>query len=394
VTARRLGPGRRVQAVADPIIPILDALIEAHPGTRPLGQGVVAFGPPPDALARVRERLHDADTHKYHLAEGTAELREALATKLERDNATDLAGRRLIVTAGANMAFVHLALALLDPGDEVIFQAPYYFNYPMAVDLAGGRSVFVPATQGFALDVDAIAAAITPATRAVVTVSPDNPTGVVQTRQTLTAVNELCRARGVFHVCDEVYEYFTFGPTRHFSPASLPASVDHTIALYSFSKAYGMAGWRVGYMVVPERLFAPLVKVQDTNIVCPPVVAQELALGALEAGPAYVAAQMKPYLAVRSDMIARLEERPDLCALSPGEGALYVFPRVHTALDSMTVGRRLVAEFGVAVVPGEAFGVTDACHVRLSFAGLEAAGASDALARLIAGFEALVREAG
>mgnify|MGYP000944420278 CR=1 FL=1 len=383
---------RRIRAVADPIIPVLGALIDRHPGTLSLGQGMVAFGPPPDALARTGDALGDLAIHQYQQSDGLPSLVERFAEKLRRENHTPLGGRRVIVAAGGNMAFLELMLVLLDPGDEVVFPAPYYFNYPMAVDMAGGRSVVAATDRDYQLDLEAIERAITPRTRAIVTISPNNPSGAVYPASVLRAVNALCADRGLYHVSDEVYEYFTFGDTPHYSPASEAGTEAHTIALYSMSKAYGMAGWRIGFMVVPEALYEPLLKVQDTNVVCPTIASQVLASHALDVGRAYCDAQVRPLRELRDRALARLRDIGDACAVPPSEGALYLLPRVATDLDSMTVATRLVEDFGVAVVPGAAFGLTDGCYLRVAYGAVDPRELDEALARLTRGLAHIAGE--
>ena len=137
-------------------------------------------------------------------------------------------------------------------------------------------------------------AAITPRTRAIVTISPNNPSGAVYPKATLAAVNALCSERGIYHISDEAYEYFVYDGAEHFSPASLPGATEHTISLYSFSKAYGFASWRIGYMVIPEALTVAVRKAQDTILICPPVVSQHAALGALAAPADYRRAEPGP----------------------------------------------------------------------------------------------------
>src|SRR6185369_12263196 len=128
--------------------------------------------------------------------------------------------------------------------------------------------------------------AITAKTRAVVTISPNNPTGAVYSEAALCEVNQICGERGIYHISDEAYENFTYNGARHFSPASVAGSEAHTISLFSFSKAFGFASWRIGYMVMPENLFVPVKKIQDTILICAPVISQYAACGALKAGAA------------------------------------------------------------------------------------------------------------
>ena len=250
-----LSQSARLAAVQAPVIPIVGRWTAETPGTISLGQGIVSYGPPPEVMQAVAAFGSTLAEHRYGPVEGSAELVGLIEAKLARENGiTVRPASRLFVTAGGNQAFVNAVLAVTDPGDEVILPAPFYFNHEMAVVIAGAVPVGVPTTREYQLDVAAIAAAITPRTRAIVTVSPNNPTGAVYPEQALREVNQLCRDRGVFHVHDEAYEYFAYAPSRHFSPGSIADAAPHTISLYSLSKGYGMASWRIGYMVVPAAL--------------------------------------------------------------------------------------------------------------------------------------------
>jgi aspartate/methionine/tyrosine aminotransferase len=261
----------RLRAVQSPIIPVIADLIRNSPGTISLGQGVVNYGPPPSALAQIAPFLADPANHKYSAVTGLPALVAAIEAKLATENQVQVGAEgRVVVTAGGNMGFLNAILAIADPGDEVVLPTPYYFNHEMAITMAGCRPVLVPTDEEYQLRFEAIRAAVTPRTRAIVTVSPNNPTGAVYPAAALRAVNRLCAERGIFHVHDEAYEYFTFDGAEHFSPGSAPGSTEHTISLFSLSKAYGFASWRIGWMVIPARLEAAVRKIQDTNIICPP----------------------------------------------------------------------------------------------------------------------------
>jgi len=153
-----------------------------------------------------------------------------------------------------------------------------------------------------------------------VTISPNNPTGAVYPAQTLTAVNALCRERRIYHISDEAYETFVYDGAQHFSPGSLPGAAEHTISLYSLSKAYGFASWRVGYMVIPEALSVAVRKAQDTILICPPVVSQQAAVGALCAGPDYLRRNLERVAHVRGLVLARARSRAHLLHDSAGAG--------------------------------------------------------------------------
>ena len=380
---------QRIDAVQAPIIPILGEWIRQTPGTISLGQGMVAYGPPEAALAALPAFLADPAAHRYGPVEGVPALVDALALKLTHENHLPLSHARIVVTAGGNLAFVNAVLAIADPGDEVILQAPYYFNHEMAVVLAGCRPVVVSTDDRYQLKVDAIAGAITPRTRAVVTISPNNPTGAVYPEADLRAVNALCAARGVWHIHDEVYEYFTYG-APHFSPGSIPGADRHTISLYSLSKAYGFASWRIGYMVVPEALWTAVNKIQDTLLICAPHVSQAAAVGALSAGRAWCDQHVARLAPVRQQVLARLAGLAGLAEAPSADGAFYCLLRVHTALDAMPLAERLVREHKVATVPGTAFGLTNGTYLRISYGALAPDTVDEGMERLVAGIKAIV----
>ncbi|MBP1605565.1 MAG: aspartate/tyrosine/aromatic aminotransferase [Acidobacteria bacterium] len=323
---RAMPESPRVHGVQAPVIPILGRWIRETPGTISLGQGVVSYGPPPAALDAARRFGADPADHLYGPVEGDPELVEALTGKLAVDNGIRLGTEsRLVVTAGANMAFMNAVLATADPGDEVILQAPYYFNHEMAVGIAGCRAVAVATDGQYQLVPERIAEAVTSRTRAVVTISPNNPSGAVYPEAALRAVNELCAVRGIYHIHDEAYEYFVYDGARHFSPGSMDAAGSHTISLFSMSKSYGMASWRIGYMVLPSHLVEAVNKIQDTVLICPARVSQRSALAALGEGRSYCDTHVTRLAGVRRAVYARLAEiadaRLDDGGRAPGTGA-------------------------------------------------------------------------
>ena len=379
---------QRIASVQAPIIPILGEWIRSTPGTISLGQGMVGYGPPDEAAAAIPAFLAGPSAHRYGPVEGVAPLVEAIAAKLTGENGFDVSRSRVVVTAGGNLAFVNAVLAIADPGDEVILQAPYYFNHEMAVVLAGCRPVVVPTDASYQLQPDAIAAAITPRARAVVTVSPNNPSGAVYPEADLRAVNALCAARGVWHIHDEAYEYFTYG-RRHFSPASIPGADAHTISLFSLSKAYGFASWRIGYMTVPESLWLAVNKIQDTLLICPPHISQAAAVGALGAGRAWCDRRIDALVPVRERVFEHLAGITDVVEAPSADGALYCLLRVQTTIDSMTLTERLIREHKVATVPGSAFGLSDGTYLRVSYGALAPDTIDEGMGRLVAGIKAL-----
>ena len=380
----------RMDQVQSPIIPVVGGWIRETPGTISLGQGVVHYGPPPEALDAVRDALAQPATHQYDDGAGIPPLVEAIRKKLAVENHLDVRrGSRIMVTAGANMAFMHVALAITSPGDEIILPVPFYFNHEMAIEMAGCRAVRVPTDDHYQLRLDAIEQAITDRTRAIVTISPNNPSGAVLTEASLRAVNDLCRARGLYHIADEPYEYFTYGEARHVSPGSFPNAAAHTISMYSLSKAYGFAGWRIGYMVYPEALASAMMKSQDTILICPTIASQVGAVAALQVGRAYCQPHVKELASIRDIVVSQLAALAPLASVPAADGAFYALLRVNKNVDPLVVGERLVREHKVAVIPGTAFGMSG-CYFRVAYGALQKATVAEGIGRLVNGLRAVL----
>ena len=376
-----------------PVIPIVGRWTAETPGTISLGQGVVSYEPPREAIEAARRFGTKLTDHRYGPVEGLPLLVEAIEAKLARENhITVRPESRVLVTAGGNQAFMNAVLAITDPGDEIVLLVPYYFNHEMAIVMAGAKAVAARTTNDYQIDLEAIARALTPRTRAVVTVSPNNPTGAVYPRASLQAVNALCRGRGIFHIHDEAYEYFTYGDVGQFSPGSLPGAAAHTISLYSLSKAYGMASWRVGYMIVPEALFEAVNKIQDTILICPPAVSQHAALAALEVGRDYARGFVGGLDTTRRAILSALSAKDVPCDVPTPDGAFYYLVRVHSSLDAMTVSERLIREHRVATIPGSAFADPAPCSVRISYGALDSDSVIEGLRRLVSGLRAIASE--
>ena len=383
---------RRMQEVQTPIIPVIAELIRAHPGTVSLGQGVAYYGPPPEALEAVQQFQANPANHKYTLVQGIDPLLEVIRHKILEENGIALTEtQRIVVTAGGNMAFMNALLAITDPGDQIILQLPYYFNHEMAISMVNCEAVCVPTDAHYQLQLDAIRNAITDRTRAIVTISPNNPAGVVYAESDLRAVNALCREAGLYHISDEAYEYFTYDGARHFSPGSIADSSEYTISLYSLSKAYGFASWRIGWMVAPDHLYTAIKKAQDTILICPPVVSQYAAVAAMQVGSAYCREKLRAMTTTRHIIQRALNELGELITLPRSDGAFYFLLRVRTDMDAMTLAERLIREHRVAVIPSTAFGLTTGCYLRLSYGALDEEIAAEASRRLVHGLRCIVQ---
>lgn len=380
----------RMDAVQAPIIPVLAEIMRRVPGTISLGQGVVHYGPPREALEAAHSAVHAAATHEYHGGPGIPELVGGIATKLAAENGIEAErGSQIMVTAGANMGFMHAVLAISDPGDEIILPVPFYFNHEMAVQMAGCRAVLVPTDTQYQLRLDALASAITPRTRAIVTVSPNNPTGAVYPERALRDVNTLCADRGLYHISDETYEYFTYAPASHVSPGSFPDAHAHTISLFSLSKAYGFAGWRIGYLAYPNELADAMAKIQDTILICAPAITQQAAAAAIRVGRDYCEPHLADLADIRRFVVDAIRSLDPICELPPAQGAFYAFVRVNTRLSPMVVAERLIREHQVAIVPGPAFGMNEGCYFRVAYGALQKATVQEGIGRLVRGLRAM-----
>ena len=381
----------RMAHIQPPIIPLISELIDQNPGTISLGQGVVHFGPPADALKAVKAFWKDPVNHQYGPIEGNERLRLQITDKLRLENRLQTDDLAIVVTAGSNMAFFNAVLAITKPGDEIIIPSPFYFNQEMAVLTAGCRPVTVPVDQSYLPDLGLIESAISPRTRAIVTISPNNPTGVVYPDALLDELNKICRRHGIYHISDEAYEYFVYSSSRHYSPGSGTQSGGHTISLYSLSKAYGFAGWRIGYMAFPTHLLESLRKIQDTNVICPAIISQHAALAALLSGRGYCQPFVKKLGSVRLSVLEVLSVLGDRIRVVEPTGAFYVLIEVpNTALSDMALARRLIEEYQVAVVPGQAFGISDRCSLRVSYGALRTNDVLNGMGRLVDGLGQLI----
>lgn len=382
----------RMQAVQSPIIPVIGQLIRNCPGTISLGQGVVYYAPPPEAMALLPQFLSDPANHHYQPVQGIAPLVEAIKAKLQSFNQINLNGQNcIVVTAGSNMAFMNAILAITSVGDEIILTTPYYFNHEMAIKIAGCHPVLVPTDENYQLCPSAIAKAITKRTKAVVTVSPNNPTGAVYSESALREVNQICREHSIYHISDEAYEYFTYNDVKHTSPGAFPESSCHTISLYSLSKAYGFASWRIGYMVIPEHLLVPVKKIQDTILICPPVVSQYAALGALQTGIDYCQTHIGAIASVRQLVLNSLKSLQGLCTVAPADGAFYFLLKVDTQINAFDLVERLIREHRVAVIPGTTFGMNNGCYLRVAYGALQKETAVEGIERLVRGLKIIVK---
>ena len=305
---------------------------------------------------------------------GLESLREKIAAYLRmRYHVTYSPQDEVLVTVGASEG-IDLALrALVCPGDEVLIPEPSYVSYAPCVTFAGGTAVPVVtrAEDEFALTPDALRAALTPRTKALILPYPNNPTGGVMTRAQLQELARVLDGTGVIVISDEIYSELVYGGHEHTAFASIEGMRERTITINGFSKAFAMTGWRVGYACAPRELLAPMFKIHQFTMLCASIqgqVAADRALGrAFETGFEDVRTMVRSYDRRRRLMVSALNDMGLTC-FEP-RGAFYVFPSIRgTGLTSETFCTRLLEEKQVACVPGTAFGASGEGHVRCSYA--------------------------
>ena len=391
MSIKPLKASQRMRNVQPPIISIISDLIKKNPDTISLGQGVVYYAPPETVFEKISNLNFSAEHHVYSEVEGIPTLRSIITKKLKHENGISLTDKsELIVSAGSNMAFMNAILAISDPGDEIILLRPYYFNHEMAINMINCKPVTVDTDSNYQPCLEKIIAAINSKTRAIVTVSPNNPTGAVYEKKILEKINNLCREKEIYHISDEAYEYFIYGNANHFSPASISDSYNYTISLYSLSKAYGFASWRIGYMVIPKHLSLSVKKAQDTYLICPTRIAQEAAISALEVGINYTKKYLNNIEYVRDKIYSELREINDICTAPLTMGAFYFLVKLNTNLSGLEISEKLISKYKIAVIPGETFGTNDGCYLRIGYGSLNNEMADIGTKRLIKGLKEII----
>lgn len=331
-----------------------------------------------DTPAHVRKAacaaIERGDTH-YTEVDGTPQLKRAIAEKFARENGLEYSHLEIIASCGAKQVLFNLALALLDPGDEVVIPAPYWVSYPAMAQIAEAIPVIVdcPAANGFKLDAATLAGSLTQKTRLVILNSPNNPSGAVYTRNELSALAEvLVGWPEVAIATDDIYEHLVYEDDGFSNLVmAAPELKGRTVIVNGVSKAYAMTGWRLGYAAGPAPFVAAMRKLQSQSTSNPSSISQAAAVAALDGDQGCVAAMRDTFKARRDRFVPALAALPGIrCALPAG--AFYAFADCRGAIaalglaDDVALANRLIEKTGVASVPGSAFGVPG--HLRFSYA--------------------------
>jgi aspartate aminotransferase len=316
----------------------------------------------------------DANFTRYTVAPGIPELREAICTRYRHDYGVDIAPTEVLITVGGKQALFNAALALFDPGDEVITHAPCWPTIPEQVKLMGATPIIVQTSSddGFAVHADAVIAAITPKTKAIILNSPSNPTGALIEEATVAAIADAAAARGIWIIVDLCYEQLVYDPVAHNLPKVLFARHrDRTVLAGSASKGYAMTGWRCGWSIAPKALTAAFNVIQGQSTSNITSITQKAALAAIKGPQDAVFEMLDEYRRRRDNIHAWLTGHSGIRCSKP-QGAFYLFPDVSALLSPE--GVRTSAEFAqaliereqVVVVPGEGFDAPG--YVRISYA--------------------------
>ena len=372
----------RVGAIAESATLAVDAKAKA---LKAAGEPVIGFGagepdfPTPAHIVEAAVlACRDPAMHRYTPAAGLPGLRQAIAEKTARDSGLEVSAGSVLVTNGGKHAVYAAFQTLLDPGDEVLLPAPYWTTYPESIALTGARTVEVMTdeTAGFRASVEQLEAARTPRTKALVFVSPSNPTGAVYPPEEVAAIGRWALEHGIWVITDEIYEHLTFGEHRFTSIATaVPELVDTCIILNGVAKTYAMTGWRVGWLIGPADVVKAATNLQSHSTSNVSNVAQAAALAAVS-GPLDAVVEMREAFARRGGLAHRLLNGIDGVTCIEPEGAFYAYPNLTGLLGRVIRGRKatstadlaelLLDEVKVAIVPGEAFGTPG--YARISFA--------------------------
>ncbi len=335
-----------------------------------LGQGVPGHIPPAKVLASLNERIKHPVTHRYTSDQGHIELREELSLYLRRTSGIDVDPQKeLAITAGGNQGFAGTILTLIEPTANIIILSPYYFNSVMAVQLAGGDVKVVPVSPTFQPDIDVISSAVDEKTRAILIVSPNNPTGSVYSKEVVNAIVDLCLQHNLMLISDEAYSRMVFNGAIHYSPRSRRDAIDNVVSIGSFSKDFGISGWRVGYVIGNPDFINEFLKVQDTVTICAPTAGQLLALEMLKKGLDAVDDELERLSLLRKLAYLRINEIDELETVETS-GTFYLFPKVKGCTDSRKLALDLLETAKILVLPGSIFGEAGEGHIRLSIGPL------------------------
>jgi aminotransferase len=324
----------------------------------------------PEYIKKAAEQaLAEGKVH-YTSNFGLMELRQAIADKLKRENNVDYKADQVLVTVGLSEAVFAVLATILEEGDEILVPDPVWLNYINVPNLLGARAVTYGLTEetGFQMNLEEVKAKITPKTRAIVIITPNNPTGGVLSEDVLKELADIAISNDLMVISDEVYERLVYDGARHISIASLPGMKERTFTMNGMSKAYAMDGWRLGYVAAPEEYILAMNKFHQHNTTCAPNFVQVAAIAALTQEGDEVKEMVKEYQRRRDYAVEAINETPGLHCECP-KGAFYIFINCKSLnMKSADLSAYLLEEAKIALVPGDVFGPGGEGYLRMSFA--------------------------
>ena len=380
MSASRLS--QRVGAIAESATMAVDKKAKS---LKAAGEPVIGFGagepdfPTPEHIVKAAvEACENPASHKYTPAGGLPALKEALVIKTERDSKWRPDPSQILITNGGKHAVYNSCAVLLNPGDEVILPAPYWTTYPESIALAGGKTVPVMTdiSNEFRVTVEQLEAVKTNRTKALMFVSPSNPTGAVYPREEMEAIGKWCLENNVWVIADEIYEHLTYDGHEHHSIRSLiPELADTCLIVNGVAKPYAMPGWRVGWMLGPEDAIKAATNLQSHATSNVANVSQQAALAAV-AGDLSAVQEMRSAFDRRRQTMTQMLKQIEGIKVIPPQGAFYAYPDLtaflgkdingEVAQTTSELAGIILDQAQVAIVPGEAFGTPG--YARLSFA--------------------------
>ena len=324
----------------------------------------------PEYIKRAAEQALDEGKVHYTSNFGLMELRQAIADKLKRENHVDYKASEVLVTVGLSEAVFAVLATILEEGDEILVPDPVWLNYINVPNLLGAKAVAYGLTEetGFQMDLEEVKAKITPKTRAIVIITPNNPTGGVLSEDVLRELSEIAVQNDLMVISDEVYERLVYDGAKHISIASLPGMKERTFTMNGMSKAYAMDGWRLGYVAAPEEYILAMNKFHQHNTTCAPSFVQAAAIAALNEEGDEVKEMVKEYQRRRDYAVKAINEIPGLHCECP-KGAFYIFINCKSLkMKSSDLSAFLLEEAKIALVPGDVFGPGGEGYLRMSFA--------------------------
>lgn len=359
------------------LIKEIELLAAKRAGSISLAQGIPSFDTPEAIKRRAIEAIRDGRVAQYSLTPGLLDLREEIEEILELEGMTYDFENEIIVTVGSIGAITATLLAILEPGDEVLLPSPTYTSYVQAIKVARGVPVFVPLDEGngWRLNAAAFEEHLRKNSRAILLCNPNNPTGTIFPKEELLKIGEIAMERNIVILSDEVYKDFIFDKDvkeNFFSLAKVKSLRRQVVRIFSFSKAYAMTGWRIGYLHTDRTLAKHILKIHDSLVTCAPVISQHAAMAALRLKPEEMDPYFDEYRARRQILCDGLNQLKDYLSYVYPEATYFVFPKINDKImmsnnGSIGLAKDMLEQVGLAVVPGVAFGPEGENHIRLSF---------------------------